>query len=46
MIEGVAFFSYIMSSFLEIISSFDAKMGSLERSEELNEWILSLERYT
>jgi hyperpolarization activated cyclic nucleotide-gated potassium channel 1 len=46
MLGGVAFFSYIMSTFLEIISSYDAKMGSLDRSDELNEWIVSLERFT
>jgi len=46
MLGGVAFFSYIMSTFLDIISSYDAKMGSLDRSDELNEWIVSLERFT
>jgi len=46
MLGGVAFFSYIMSNFLEIISSYDAKMGSFDRSDELNEWIVSLERFT
>ena len=46
MLGGVAFFSYIMGNFIEIISSYDAKMGSLDRSDELNEWIVSLERFT
>ena len=46
MMGGVAFFSYIMGNFLEIVSNYDAKMGSLDRSDELNYWIVSLERFT
>jgi len=46
MMGGVAFFSYIMGNFLEIISSYSSKMGSLDRTDELNEWVVSLEMYT
>ena len=46
MLGGVAFFSYIMGNFLEIISNYDAKMGPVDKSEELNIWITSIERFT
>jgi len=46
MMGGVAFFSYIMGNFLEIISSYSSKMGSLDRTYELHEWVVSLEMYT
>ena len=46
MLGGVAFFSYIMGNFIEIISNYDAKMGTLDKSDELNVWIISLERFT
>jgi potassium voltage-gated channel Eag-related subfamily H protein 8 len=46
MLGGVAFFSYIMENFMEIINNYNEKMGFTEHSEELNEWIVSLERFT
>ena len=46
MLGGVAFFSYIMGNFIEIITNYDAKMGTLDKSDELNTWITSLERFT
>lgn len=45
MLGGVAFFSYIMSNFIEILSNYDAKMGTLDKSDDLSEWIISLERF-
>ena len=45
MLGGVAFFSYIMSNFIEILSSYDAKMGTIDKSDYLNDWIISLERF-
>jgi len=42
----VAFFSYIMGSFIDIVSNYSAKMGNLDRSDELNDWLVSLERFT
>lgn len=35
MLGGVAFFSFIMGNFVEIIKSQQAKMGSPDKSEEL-----------
>lgn len=46
MLGGVAFFSYIMENFMEIINNYEAKMGFTDHSEELNEWIVGLERFT
>lgn len=46
MLGGVAFFSYIMGNFIEILSNYDAKMGTQDKTEDLNEWIISLERFT
>lgn len=46
MLGGVAFFSYIMGNFIEIISNYQKKMGTLDKSDELNEWIISLEIFT
>lgn len=45
MLGGVAFFSYIMSNFIEILSNYDAKMGTLDKSDDLSDWIISLERF-
>ena len=45
MLGGVAFFSYIMSNFIEILSSYDAKMGTIDKSDDLIDWIISLEGF-
>lgn len=45
MLGGVAFFSFTMSEFIEIISNYDKKMGSPDRMPLLNTWIISLERF-
>lgn len=39
MLGGVAFFSYIMGSFVEIISNYEQKMGHIDYSSNLHEWI-------
>ena len=46
MLGGVAFFSYIMGNFIQILSSYQAKMGTSDKTDDLNEWIISLERFT
>lgn len=46
MLACVAIFSFIMSSFLEIIRSYNQKMDTVDKSEELDKWLISLERYT
>jgi potassium voltage-gated channel Eag-related subfamily H protein 8 len=43
---GVAFFSYIMGNFIEIISNYDKKMGVVDMSSDLNSWMFSLTRFT
>jgi potassium voltage-gated channel Eag-related subfamily H protein 8 len=45
MMGGVAFFSFIMSNFIEIISTYESKMGSPDKMPSLNKWITSLERF-
>jgi potassium voltage-gated channel Eag-related subfamily H protein 8 len=45
MMSGVAFFSYIMGNFIEIISTYQSKMGSPDEMPTLNKWITSLERF-
>jgi potassium voltage-gated channel Eag-related subfamily H protein 8 len=45
MLSGVAFFSFIMGNFIEIISTYESKMGSPDKMRPLNEWITSLERF-
>ena len=46
MLGGVAFFSYIMGNFIEIISNYDSKMGMVDKSAELHNWLILLQRYT
>lgn len=43
MLGGVAFFSYIIGNFIEIISN--TKMGTSDRSADLNNWLIQLQRY-
>jgi voltage-gated potassium channel len=45
MLGGVAFFSYIMGNFIDIISNYEKKMGGVNKTEELDEWIIGLERF-
>lgn len=46
MLCGVAFFSFIMSSFIEIISNYDKKMGAIDKGTELHNWMTLLTRFT
>ena len=45
MLLGVAFFSYIISNFIEIISSYEQKVGIVDQRDELNVWLTSLQRF-
>lgn len=45
MLAGVAFFSFIMGNFMDIIAEYDEKMGIPDLMPALNMWIVSLERY-
>ena len=46
MMIGVIFFSHIMGSFIEIISNYDKRMGTIDRSTELHNWMTLLTRFT
>ena len=46
MLGGVAFFSYIMGNFIEIISNYEKKMGVVDKSGDLNMWLVLLTRFT
>jgi hypothetical protein len=43
---GVAFYSYIMGNFIEIISNYDKKMGVVDRAGDLQNWLTLLTRFT
>ena len=45
MIGGVAFFSYIMGSFIEIISTFNQNLGNEEQTFDLHNWMTLLTRF-
>ena len=45
MLVGVAFFSYIMGSFIEFIQNYQKKMGVIDKSEDLHKWIFLLIRF-
>ena len=40
MLGGVAFFSYIMGNFIEIISNYEKKMGVQDKSGDLTDWMI------
>lgn len=46
MLLGVAFFSFIMGNFIEIITSYDQKMGIIDKGTDLHNWMTLLTRYT
>jgi hypothetical protein len=46
MLCGVAFFSYIMGSFIEIISNYQKKMGLVNKTPYLRNWMTLLTRFT
>ena len=43
MLGGVAFFSYIIGNFIEIISN--TKSGTVDRSADISTWLIKLQRY-
>ena len=45
MLSGVAFFSYIMSNFIEIIAEYNAKMGPVDKTDTLDNWMIELQRF-
>ena len=46
MLLGVAFFSYIMGNFIEIVTNYNKKMGIIDRGTELHNWMTMLTRFT
>ena len=46
MLCGVAFFSYIMGNFIEIITNYDQKMGVIDHGKDLHNWLTMLSRFT
>jgi hypothetical protein len=43
---GVAFYSYVMGNFIDIINSYDKKMGIVDKGSELQNWLSLLARFT
>ena len=46
MLGGVAFFSYIMGNFIEILTSYEKKMGVTDNSGDLNNWMAIIQRFS
>jgi len=46
MLLGVAFFSFIMGNFIEIVTNYNKKMGIIDRGTELHNWMTMLTRFT
>ena len=46
MLLGVALLSYIMGNFIEIISNYEQKMGMVDKSGDLHNWLILLSRFT
>jgi hypothetical protein len=42
---GVAFFSFIMGTLVEIIENYRKKTGTLDKKPMLNYWLTSLQRF-
>lgn len=45
MIVGIAFFSYIMGNFNDVLTNYDKKMGIIDRRNDLQEWMTSLDKF-
>ena len=46
MMGGVAFFSFIMGKFMEIITNYQIKMGNEDKTKELMKWLTGLQKFT
>lgn len=46
MIVGIAFFSYIMSNFNDVLINYDKKMGIVDQGSDLQVWLTSLSKFT
>lgn len=45
MIVGIAFFSYIMGNFNDVLINYDKKMGIIDRRNDLQMWMTSLDKF-
>lgn len=46
MIVGIAFFSYIMGNFNDVLINYDKKMGIIDRRNDLQVWMTSLDKFS
>lgn len=46
MILGIAFFSYIMGNFNDVLINYDKKMGIVDKGSDLQVWMTSLSKFT
>ena len=46
LLGGVGFFSFVMSSIVDIIENYSEQLSNGPSKEHLNSWITSLERYS
>ena len=46
MILGIAFFSYIMGNFNDVLINYDKKMGVQNKGSDLQVWMTSLSKFT
>lgn len=46
MIVGIAFFSYIMGNFNDVLITYDEKMGVVDRGSDLQVWLTNLSKFT
>ena len=46
MILGIAFFSYIMGNFNDVLINYDKKMGIVDKGSDLQVWMTSLSTHT
>lgn len=45
MIVGIAFFSYIMGNFNDVVINYDKKMGNIDKGGDLQIWLTSLSKF-
>ena len=45
LLMGIAFFSYILSNFADVLVTYDKKIGNEDRTPDLQVWMLSLSKF-
>ena len=46
MLGGIAFFSYIMGNFNDVVINYEKSMGIVNKSSDLQNWLTSLSKFT